>query len=83
LARELLAPILTGSEARRRARLETLAAVVGSASIGDAAARLGVHRNTVAYRISRLEELADWDLSDPDLRFTLELAIRLVHDSLI
>lgn len=83
LARELLAPILTGSDARRRARLETLAAVVGSASIGDAAARLGVHRNTVAYRISRLEELADWDLSDPDLRFTLELAIRLVHDSQI
>lgn len=80
-ARELLAPILTGSAARQHDRLETLAAVVGSASIGDAAARLGVHRNTVAYRIGRLESIAGWDLSDPDLRFALELAIRLVQNA--
>lgn len=80
-ARDLLAPILTGSAARQQSRLETLAAVVGSASIGDAAARLGVHRNTVAYRIARLESIADWDLSDPDLRFALELALRLMQNA--
>ena len=52
-------------------RLETLRAVLGSASLGEAATRLGVHRNTVAYRVSRLEQLAGWDLADPDLRFAL------------
>jgi DNA-binding PucR family transcriptional regulator len=33
----------------------------------------------VAYRIARLEELAAWDLADTDLRFALELAVRLVQ----
>jgi hypothetical protein len=80
-ARELLGPILVGRAEVQRARLDTLRAVVGSASLGEAATRLGVHRNTVAYRIGRLEKLADWDLSDPDLRFTLELAARIVQNA--
>ena len=80
-ARELLGPILVGRPERQRDRLETLRAVLGSASLGEAAARLGVHRNTVAYRISRLEALGDWDLSDPDLRFILELAARIVQNA--
>ncbi len=80
-ARELLAPILVGGPERQRDRLETLRAVLGSASLGEAAIRLGVHRNTVAYRVSRLEALGDWDLSDPDLRFTLELAARLMQNA--
>jgi DNA-binding PucR family transcriptional regulator len=42
---------------------------------------LGVHRNTVAYRIGRLEALGDWDLSDPDLRFALGLATRVLRQS--
>jgi DNA-binding PucR family transcriptional regulator len=53
--------------------------VLGSPSLNEAATRLGVHRNTVAYRIARLEELAAWDLADPDLRLALELAVRLVQ----
>ena len=56
-------------------------AVLGSPSLNEAATRLGVHRNTVAYRIARLEELADWDLADPDLRFALELAVRVVQNA--
>ena len=50
-------------------------------SLGEAATRLGVHRNTVAYRVARLEALGDWDLSDPDLRFTLELAARIMQNA--
>jgi PucR family transcriptional regulator, purine catabolism regulatory protein len=80
-ARELLAPILGGSEPARRERLTTLRTVLGSSTLGEAAARLGVHRNTVAYRVARLERLGGWDLSDPDLRFALELAARLVQDA--
>ena len=66
-ASELLRPIRVGSPGVQAKRLDTLAAVVGSGSVGDAATRLGVHRNTVAHRIARLEQLADWDLADPDL----------------
>ena len=64
---------------RQEERLETLRAVLGSASLGEAATRLGVHRNTIAYRVRRLEELTGWDLADPDLRFALELAARIVQ----
>jgi PucR family transcriptional regulator, purine catabolism regulatory protein len=78
-ARELLDPILIGRPEVQRERLDTLRAVLGSPSLNEAAARLGVHRNTVAYRIARLEELADWDLADPELRFALELAVRVVQ----
>jgi len=80
-ARDLLAPILVGRSAAQRQRLDTLRAVLETASLGGAADRLGVHRNTVAYRIARLEVLGGWDLSDPDFRFALELACRLVQDA--
>lgn len=80
-ARELLEPILVGRPEVQRERLDTLRAVLGSPSLNEAATRLGVHRNTVAYRVARLEELADWDLADPDLRFALELAARVVQNA--
>jgi purine catabolism regulator len=79
-ARELLAPLLAGRPAVQQARVATLRAVLESPSLGEAAARLGVHRNTIAYRVARLERMGGWDLSDPDLRFALLLAARLVHD---
>jgi hypothetical protein len=80
-ARELLAPILVGREDQQRERLETLAAVLSSPSLGEAAVRLGVHRNTIAYRVQRLEERADWDLSDPELRVALLLAVRVMQNA--
>ena len=80
-ARDLLAPILDGRPASQRERLATLRATLEAPSLGAAADRLGVHRNTVAYRIARLEALGGWDLSDPDLRFALQLAARIVQDA--
>jgi hypothetical protein len=80
-ARELLAPILVGREDAQRERLDTLAAVLSSPSLGEAAVRLGVHRNTIAYRVQRLEERADWDLSDPELRVALLLAVRVMQNA--
>jgi PucR family transcriptional regulator, purine catabolism regulatory protein len=77
-ARELLAPVLVGREAVQEERLRTLQAVLEAASLGEAAARLGVHRNTIAYRVGRLEALGGWDLSDPDLRFALSVATRIL-----
>ncbi len=78
-ARELLAPILVGRERVQEERLRTLQAVLETASLADAAARLGVHRNTIAYRVERLERLGGWDLGDPDLRFVLSLGARVLR----
>lgn len=79
LARELLGPILVGRATVQDERLATLHAVLETTSLGEAAARLGVHRNTIAYRVARLEELGGWDLADPDLRLALGVAARIVQ----
>jgi len=47
-------------------------------SLTETAAVLGVHRNTVAARISRVRELLAVDLADPDERLALHLACRSV-----
>ena len=78
-ARELLAPILVGRPSTQDERVATLRAVLETTSLGEAAARLGVHRNTIAYRVARLEALGEWDLADPDLRLALGVAARIVQ----
>jgi hypothetical protein len=80
-ARELLAPILVGRPESQHERIETLAAVLSSPSLAEAAARLGVHRNTIAYRVQRLEARGDWDLADPELRIALLLAVRVMQNA--
>ncbi|HYM84504.1 MAG TPA: helix-turn-helix domain-containing protein, partial [Candidatus Dormibacteraeota bacterium] len=81
LARALLAPILAGRPAAVRERLATLRAVLDNAGPAEAAAALRVHRNTLAYRIRRIEEATGWRLADPTLRLPLSLAVRLVQDA--
>lgn len=82
-ARELLAPLLVGRPALVRERLATLRVVLDRPGLADAAAALGVHRNTVAYRIRRMESLGGWDLQDPELRLALALAVRIVQSAQI
>ena len=79
-ARALLGPLLRGRPDVRRERLATLRAVLEQPGMAEAADSLGVHRNTVAYRIRRIEEVTGWRLADPDLRLPLALALRLVQD---
>lgn len=57
----------------------TLAAYLDcESSVVEAAAILGVHRNTVAARIARIEELLDVDLGNGDDRLALHLACRSI-----
>lgn len=79
-ARALLGPLLRGRPDVRRERLATLRAVLDQPGLAEAADMLGVHRNTVAYRIRRIEEATGWRLADPELRLPLALALRLVQD---
>jgi hypothetical protein len=77
-ARTLLEPLLAGRPDIRREHLETLRAVLEQPGLAEAAAALGVHRNTVAYRVRRIEALTGWRLTDPELRLPLALALELV-----
>jgi purine catabolism regulator len=78
-ARALLEPLLAGRPDVRAEHLATLRAVLDHPGLAEAAAALGVHRNTVAYRVRRIERLTGWRLSDPELRLPLAVALRLVQ----
>jgi PucR family transcriptional regulator, purine catabolism regulatory protein len=80
MARTLLAPILVGREDVRRERLATLRALLDHGTASGAADALGVHRNTIRYRLHRIEEVSGWRLSDPEVRLALGVALRFVHD---
>lgn len=58
----------------------TLAAYLDcESSLAHAAAVLGVHRNTVAARMARVQELLGVDLANPDERLALHLACKSVE----
>jgi DNA-binding PucR family transcriptional regulator len=38
---------------------------------------LFIHRNTLKYRLAKISELTDIDLSDPDEKLYLSLSLRL------
>ena len=80
LALGVLEPLLDARPDVRRERIETLRAVLGHGGVGEAAAALGVHRNTVAYRLRRIEAATGWRLGDPDLRLPLALALEFVQE---
>jgi len=80
-ATALLEPLLGGRRSSVRERLRTLRVVLDRGAGGDAAAALGIHRNTLAYRVRNLEALTGWDLADPELRLALSVAIRVVQSA--
>jgi PucR family transcriptional regulator, purine catabolism regulatory protein len=80
LADALLEPLLVGRPDVRRERLETLRALLDHGGIGEAAAALGVHRNTVAYRLRAIEKATGWQLGDPEIRLPLAVALRFVQE---
>jgi DNA-binding PucR family transcriptional regulator len=80
LALAVLAPLLEARPDVRRERIETLRAVLGHGGVSEAAAALGVHRNTVAYRLRRIEAATGWQLGDPELRLPLAAALEFMQE---
>jgi DNA-binding PucR family transcriptional regulator len=80
-ARALLEPVLDGRPAVIEERLATLRAVLDHGGPGEAAVALGVHRNTIGYRLDRIREQTGWDLADPDLRPALGVAVRIMQSA--
>jgi hypothetical protein len=72
-ARSLLVPL----DGQPGDLLRTLSAYLDAeSSLAETAAVLGVHRNTVAARMTRIQELLHVNLTEPDERLALHLACR-------
>jgi hypothetical protein len=77
LARRRLAGIADLSAAQRQRLTETFSAWLETTGTAPAMAeRLQVHPQTVRYRMRKLEQALDGQLSDPDSRFALEAVLR-------
>ncbi|HWH94908.1 MAG TPA: helix-turn-helix domain-containing protein, partial [Baekduia sp.] len=73
-----LAPLATLDPAARERLTATLAAWLADPGRPQAMAdRLGLHVQTVRYRLKALRELFGDALDDPDERFELSLALRV------
>ena len=73
-----LGMLLAYDENRKAELLHTLNAFFTChGNISLAAAHLQIHRNTLTYRLNRISEITHQDLNDSDVRFGLQLAIKL------
>jgi purine catabolism regulator len=71
-----LGPLLALDSRQRDELYRTLDAYIGSGgSAVQAAKRLHTHRNTVLYRLERLNHVLQMDLRDPQVRFVVQLAL--------
>jgi hypothetical protein len=77
VARRELAGLADLTPRRRCQLIDTLAAVLETrGTAAQVAERLGVHPQTVRYRIRKLEQILGSGLTDPVNRFATELAVR-------
>jgi PucR C-terminal helix-turn-helix domain len=77
LAQQRLAPLSTLADGPRARLTETLKAWLDRpGQVQAVAAELGVHPQTVRYRVKQLRELFGDRLEDPEARFELGLALR-------
>ncbi|MBO1336844.1 CdaR family transcriptional regulator [Streptomyces sp. VRA16 Mangrove soil] len=77
LARRALAPLDHCGPTHGRRLAETLLAWLETrGGAPEVAARLGVHPQTVRYRLRQIRELWGDEVDDPDRRFELELVLR-------
>jgi hypothetical protein len=78
LAASRLAPLVALGDGPRARLTETLRAWLDRpGQVQAVAAELGVHPQTVRYRLRQLRELFGATLEDPDARFELSLALRV------
>jgi sugar diacid utilization regulator len=78
--RAWLGALLDYDERKRTSLVTTLSQYLECGKRNSATATaLAIHRNTLKYRLSRIREISDHDLSDADTQFNLQLATRAWH----
>jgi sugar diacid utilization regulator len=77
--RDVLGPLETSDTARRSEFIRTLEAFLRAGGNHMRAARdLNVHRNTLIYRLERIQELLGGaNLEDPEMRLNVQLALKI------
>ncbi len=74
---ELLGPLLQYAQSRDTPLLETLEALSAARWVRRAAARhLGIHINSMTYRVERIQALTGLQLNDPETRVAISIALR-------
>lgn len=74
---ELLGPLLRYAQSRDTPLLETLEALAAARWVRRAASRnLGIHINSMSYRVERIEALTGLQLDDPETRVAISIALR-------
>lgn len=74
---ELLGPLLQYAQSRDTPLLETLEALSAARWVRRAAARnLGIHINSMTYRVERIQALTALELDDPETRVAISIALR-------
>ena len=74
---ELLGTLLAYAQSRDTPLLETLEALAAARWVRRAAARhLGIHINSMSYRVERIQSLTGLQLDDPETRVAISIALR-------
>jgi len=74
---ELLGTLLQYAQSRDTPLLETLEALSSARWVRRAAARqLGIHINSMSYRVERIQSLTGLQLDDPETRVAISIALR-------
>src|SRR3984893_13901872 len=74
---ELLGTLLKYAESRDTPLLETLEALAAARWVRRAASRqLGIHINSMSYRVERIQSLTGLQLDDPETRVAISIALR-------
>ena len=77
--RYLVEPLVEHDRERQSDLVKTLKVYFDTgANASEAAERLFLHRNSMLYRLARIEELTGLDLKDPQARLALQLGLLFV-----
>jgi purine catabolism regulator len=77
---ETLGPLQESDKHSNSALIETLEGFFRcNGNLSETARAMHLHRNSLLYRLRRIEELLDRSLEDPELRLSLQIALKIRH----
>ena len=77
---ETLGPLLDSDTRSNIDPIETLEGFFHyNGNLSETARAMHLHRNSLLYRLGRIEELLGHSLEDPELRLSIQLALKIRH----